>query len=250
MLKLNKKTFTIISDTHGKFEQITIRKCDYLLICGDMIDRRKPEKMDKFVHWLEQLDVKHILIVYGNHEKRVKKEFTEKLSALSNVHVLQNSLCVLDDIQFYGFSFHIGEEEYKKAMESIDPTKKCVLLSHKPPFGIRDLRMKDTKIKSKGYKSSGSYELKDICKVIRPDLCCFGHCHFSAGKKRIGNTLYINAAIVNEFKKVTNQPTEVMFNGSSFHYGSWSETTLCLYTLDAKPFIKKLTLLSQQSDSS
>ena len=214
-----------------------------------MINRSQPEKMDDFVDWLKQLDVKHILIVYGNHEKKVKKQFTEKLSSLSNVHVLENDICILDDIQFYGFSFHIGDEEFEKAMKVIDPSKKCVLLAHKPPFRIRDLRLKNLKKMKEGYKCCGSYELKDVCKLVKPELCCFGHCHYSSGMKRIGNTLYINASVVNEFQEVVNKPTELMFNGQMFHHGSWSDSSSCLFAIDAKPYVKKSVILSQQANT-
>ena len=226
----NQKTFSIVSDLHGQFESITIRKCDYLLICGDMINRSAKDKkydvkktMTEFVEWLKNVKAEHILIVFGNHERGIQKIFSRLLRSLSNVHVLENNMVVIDGIQFYGFSYKIGEKQIEKANNTIKTEKKCVLLAHQPPKNIMDYRFDNEK---QGMGNLGSDELLKFCDERKPEMCCGGHCHESRGIKKIENTLYINAANTDAEGTVTddrNKPFEVIYRDGIFVQESWIE---------------------------
>ncbi len=61
-----------------------------------------------------------------------------------------------------------------------------ILVTHTPPLGTLD-------VSSRG-QSYGCQMLAAEMRRIAPRVHCFGHVHASAGRRKIGETLFINAA--------------------------------------------------------
>ena len=68
------------------------------------------------------------------------------------------------------------------------PDDTDVLITHRPPFGILDLRF------GKGEPAGCELLLKRV-QEIEPRVHLFGHIHGSYGKVQIGRTLFVNACL-------------------------------------------------------
>ena len=78
------------------------------------------------------------------------------------------------------------------------PEDTDILITHCPPFGILDFNDKG---KHEGYQNL----LAIIQQKIKPRLHVFGHLHDAHGKIQIGETLFVNASIINtiQYSKLT-----------------------------------------------
>ena len=79
------------------------------------------------------------------------------------------------------------------------PRNVDILITHMPPFGIRDT--------NSGMVKSGCKDLaKIVTERIQPRIHVFGHIHESHGWEVHRNTLFINAASRRPKSKVLNSP--------------------------------------------
>lgn len=90
----------------------------------------------------------------------------------------------------FGYPSHgmDAEEIYSKIPDDID-----VLVTHSPPLGTLDVP--GVRAKKMGDGRLGCPVLAQAVARIKPRLHVFGHIHESAGKKKVGRTTYVNAAI-------------------------------------------------------
>jgi len=85
----------------------------------------------------------------------------------------------------------------KQIMAQI-PDNTDVLISHSPPFGILD------------FDDNIHYGCPDLLKAterINPRYHLFGHIHASHGITKIGQTTFVNSAIMNKIYEFVNKPT-------------------------------------------
>ena len=191
-----------ISDLHGKFADVDLKKSDVLCITGDVFEENSEREFILFKMWLKLIvfkNVKHVVITPGNHDRILTiPYYCEELNAINNVRVLKLSSKPLNinGVVFSGFefcelpnwAFYLDKETMSKRIEKI---QKCdILLSHIPPFEILDLTTKSSLV-----HNIGSYDLFDKVIEIKPSIHAFGHVHEQYGIKKSVNTLYINSCL-------------------------------------------------------
>ena len=97
-----------------------------------------------------------------------------------------------------GKAFQIPESDLSEKWQHI-PSSTDILITHMPPFGIRDV--------NSGKVKSGCKELSNIVLgKINPKIHVFGHIHESYGWEVHKNTTFINAASRKPKSKVLNNP--------------------------------------------
>lgn len=85
-----------------------------------------------------------------------------------------------------------------------------MVLSHCPPYGILDQSHRANYFNPSGENHLGSMELKEVlaAKILnntQPRVVAFGHIHGDGGKQiQIGDTLYINASLCDEYYEPVN----------------------------------------------
>ena len=81
------------------------------------------------------------------------------------------------------------------------PENTDVLITHSPPYGILDANTAG--------RRCGCKDLRDRIDGLRLRLHCFGHIHASAGTMKVGDTMYVNASMVDRTYKIVRRPVQV-----------------------------------------
>lgn len=228
-----------LSDTHTLHESMVhkIPHGDVLVHCGDISNKGGEKDVTDFVYWfmnLKGFDTK--IFIAGNHDFSFEKInephhfgdydwlsnllFEENLSQ-SDVSYLEDSSIVIESpefsrpIKFYGtpwqpwfysWAFNLprnGDELNEKWSKIPDDTD--VLLTHGPPNGILDL----VDNWRQPFQNVGCEVLRFHMDRVNPSLNVFGHIHEGYGHKRVGETLFVNAAICNGRYNPINKPIVV-----------------------------------------
>jgi len=198
-----------VSDLHGHFPDIP--KCDLLLIAGDiLLDAGVVDQLcwlEGLVRpWLEKIPAKEVVFVAGNHDT-IYEEARGIVPATLPWHYLQDSGVELFRLKIWGspwqkrfndWSFNTDEEHMTRQFGFI-PDDTDIVVTHSPPFGIRDYVPTKTKVK----KSLGSTSLRKRMFEVRPKLHVFGHIHHAQGKyiktwKNKTTTVFANVSYVGE----------------------------------------------------
>lgn len=221
-----------ISDTHTLHSQTTKAikdaRANILVHCGDFTandPRTKVAEVIAFADWCAMLIqkeyVQDVVAIAGNHElcfdedhpttRRDRPGAPETCKILleqADVDYLQDSGCEVQGLKFYGtpwtqrfydWAFQIDtaaqdEAIFEKVPEGID-----VLLTHGPPYKIRDYMPRGEYV--------GSPALREALNRVRPRVHAFGHIHFTYGMTVTGEgVLSINAATCRADMKPKNPP--------------------------------------------
>lgn len=199
----------LISDTHTFHDQITIPECDVLVHAGDLGLRGSVDEIQPALDWLNKQPAKHIVFVAGNHDFAFeqKKHFN-----LGRLIYLENSSANIAGVNFWGspitpwffdWAFNVQRgAAIKKYWDGIpDAGLVDVLITHGPPMGILD--------QAAPHKGSDHVGCEDLAKQVtisQPLTHVFGHIHGGYGSRKVGETTYYNASVVNEAYKVVNAP--------------------------------------------
>ena len=87
----------------------------------------------------------------------------------------------------------INKEKSKEHWKQI-PDDADIVMTHGPPEGILDTD-------ASGDSNGDANLLKEVKDRVQPQYHLFGHVHESNGVEKIGDTVFINAAICNKQKK-------------------------------------------------
>jgi len=206
---MSSKTVKIvcISDTHGRTDDENFPEIpdgDILLHAGDISQEGNLDHVSKFNDWLGTLPHQYKIVIAGNHDKMLDPDLNENAremkQILTNCIYLEESAVYIKGIKFYGCPFSIKQgdstnnafqmstEELKSKWEKI-PFDTDILLTHTPPYGINDLKKLDPE--PQGCKNL----LKEVTERVKPKLHLFGHIHGRNGSHKIGETMFVNAAI-------------------------------------------------------
>lgn len=207
-----------LSDTHGRHRhrQISVPDGDVLIHCGDV-----DTVLEDFGEWLGSLPHTHILMTWGNHDKRAAKNTHEAALAVRRaadreVHILVNESVTIDGKIFHGapysnpfcgWPFMPTEGEQFNLYRAI-PDDADVVFNHGPPLGYGD-RVVDG-------QHVGSLALRDRLWHVRPSLVFCGHIHEAYGRYDVGHTPFAvnettvyNVSVLDEKYRVTNPCTVV-----------------------------------------
>lgn len=234
-----------ISDMHGQLLNVNeFPEGDVLCIAGDIsplkIQRNMPGMISwlrkEFVTWIENLPVKKVFLVAGNHDF-VFENGDYKLEAIASLNVLsdkitylENVSCMYDGKLFYGSPWVIGPAGWA----FYDPTKKLDVIDETMPRGVdiaifhqplecgengRVFQIPAWMIGSTIpshlspeylHPSYGSIALDDIVEMKKPRLVLTGHVH--SGNHEIvnlSNTKVVNVSVLDEDYKVKYKPFEI-----------------------------------------
>jgi Icc-related predicted phosphoesterase len=194
----------IASDTHSLHRKISVPDGDVFIHCGDFSRKGTVANVRTFGKWLAELPHQHKIVVAGNHDKALENEPDKAIPKLGKVHYLEDTSLNIDGFTFYGSpwlpiwlsrNFQLEEDERADKWDHI-PEDVDILITHGPPELTLDRNI--------WKQVCGDRLLRQRLTEISPAIHAFGHIHESSGSLRRGNTLYVNAAILNDLYKVTN----------------------------------------------
>lgn len=214
-----------ISDTHGMIKQAKFPAGDVLVLAGDILQNyvRGDPIMDSFCQeaglreldeFVATLDFKHVIFVAGNHDWLAERN-KAALKTIKNMTYLCDSEVVIDGVKFYGspwqpafynwaFNLLRKSDKLQRVWDAI-PTDVDVLITHGPPYGILD-KIDPKATRGREAAPLGCELLRERLNHIAPKLHVFGHIHGSYGQTKIGETIFVNAALCDENYKPVNQP--------------------------------------------
>ncbi|MDH3648610.1 MAG: metallophosphatase domain-containing protein [Saprospiraceae bacterium] len=185
-----------LSDTHCRHSQISVPNGDLLIHAGDISNGAERDIRD-FLAWFTALPHLHKILVAGNMDFDLEKNFEVYADDLEDIVYLENDSAVIEEYMLYGspvvpnfigvFNRNRGEE-IKKYWDRI-PDDVDILITHGPPLGILD----ETSL---GHHV-GCQDLLNSLSRVRPRLHLFGHIHESYGVLERDGTTFVNASFGN-----------------------------------------------------
>ena len=213
------------SDIHGQYDKIILPECDIAILAGDETNIGTHEETKKFLDWYDaQKQCTHRIWINGNHSIGYDPKFDKNMpnfiwrdilnAQYPDLTYLNNSSVNIWGLNIYGspitpwfhgdhwaFNRHRGEE-ISKEWDKI-PVNTDILVTHGPCFGILDYIPGEQVPK-------GCESLLLKVQEIKPKLHIFGHLHHDGGKiQKVGETTFINAAVLDDNYKFKNNPVEI-----------------------------------------
>lgn len=191
-----------LSDQHGNLPKVP--ECDLLLIAGDIcpVGEAPIQRLwlqHAFDTWLKSLVGRMDVVgVSGNHDW-VFQHYGHRAAPNLKWTYLEDSETLWKGLKIYGsphqpiffnWAFNLPEPELAEKWAAI-PDDTDILLLHGPPHGVGDFS-------PHGKVHTGSPSLLQRIEQVQPKLAVFGHIHSGYGQYRVGNTLAVNASLVNE----------------------------------------------------
>lgn len=206
-----------ISDTHSLHRQVEIPECDVLICSGDISYKGEQDIVNDFIIWFGTQQPKHKILVFGNHEvgysNHLSKKFikSQDLIKQNNIHYLQNSEVIIDNLKFYGSPatpyFYGWEWNFQRGSDisrvwNKIPQDTDILITHGPAYSILDyvpsLNNRDP--------HQGCKDLLNKINTLNLKAHICGHIHGSYGTIIRNNMRFVNAAICDESYKASNKP--------------------------------------------
>lgn len=139
----------IVSDTHGRHEELGVLEGDVLIHCGDACDgfKRDHRDVERLDRWFSRQRFDAILCIGGNHDFALEERAAKGTQVLRNAIFLIDSPFEFRDVLFYGspwtpelmgWAFYLEPEDAEARWSRI-PRETDVLITHSPPAGILDL---------------------------------------------------------------------------------------------------------------
>lgn len=212
-----------ISDTHGRHMKIpegSIPDGDILIHAGDFSDMGSIRQLKSFCEWLGTLPHLHKIVIAGNHDLSLHKEFYIKNKEAGDFRCrkqdpdaclavmrecphfvfLEDASVEILGYKFFGspwqpefcnWAFNLERgPECDAAWQKI-PTETDILITHGPPLGHGDLC-------KPGMNRAGCVDLlAAVVERVKPLYHIFGHVHEGYGVTTNGETVFINASTCN-----------------------------------------------------
>jgi len=201
---------------HGKLSSVKIPEGDVLVLAGDVLRNfymgapdkdasRQLRALEGFLGFLDRTPFRKVALIAGNHDWcfELRGEDARKIVAMHPKTVyLEDGGAIIEGVRFYGspwqpefcgwaFNLTRDGEALGKAWAKI-PERLDVLVTHGPPFGIMDSSP------SVDCHEQGDRLLLERVKIVKPRYHVFGHIHGGYGRRRIGETEFLNVALCDE----------------------------------------------------
>jgi Icc-related predicted phosphoesterase len=186
-----------ISDTHNVHHKIKMPECDMIIHAGDFSYRGEMSEVTSFLHWYERQEAKHKILVCGNHEVEISKQFDllKRLCEDKGIQLLHNEHTVVEGLMIYGspysrkfgnWAYMADEADLGRIYDQILPSTNIVI-THGPAYKQLDFC-------PGGHVGSTALEhrLKELPNL---KLHVTGHIHESRGTMLKNGVLTVNAAI-------------------------------------------------------
>ena len=201
----------IISDTHGRHDELGTLRGDVLIHCGDSGNGFTRDSGTSIASTpgsrRQQFD--RILCIGGNHDFQMQARAEEGGRVFRNAEYLQDQAFEYRGLRFYGspwtpelvdWAYYLDDDALRARWERI-PDDVEILITHTPPFGILD--------RNTARRNCGCRGLQRRLLDLRPRIHCFGHIHASAGTTTANGTTYVNASMVNRRYEIAHRPMEL-----------------------------------------
>ena len=220
---------TLISDTHGKHNQITqdLPGGDLLIHAGDISSMGHQHEVQQFCKWFNNVDnYDHKIFIAGNHDWGFQNN-TEKIMEIANSYktvdyIQDETIQVNNDDkmvniygspwqpEFYNWAFNLPKNGPELAAKwAAIPDNTDILITHGPAFGVLDT------VAGKMWDNLGCQLLTNKIKTIKPKIHVCGHIHSGYGYYFDGDTHFINASVLNEEYQYANKPITIDWNGET-----------------------------------
>ena len=217
---------TVISDTHGKHNEITqdLPGGDLLLHAGDISSMGYQHEVQQFCKWFNNVEnYTHKIFIAGNHDWGFQNN-VEKIMEIVNsyktvTYIQDETISVGDDKkmvnvygspwqpEFYNWAFNLPKNGVELAAKwDAIPDNTDILITHGPAFGVLDT------VAGKMWDNLGCQLLTDKIKTIKPKIHLCGHIHSGYGYFFDGDTHFLNASVLNEAYQYTNKPLTFEWN--------------------------------------
>jgi Icc-related predicted phosphoesterase len=202
--------FVALSDTHGK-HNFDLPPGDVLLHAGDVSSRGLKSEIQRFLDWFSSLDYAYKIFIAGNHDFFFEEAPKEEIDAMipDNLIYLNDSGVEIEGIKIWGSPiqpwFHDWAFNRKRGPEiqkhwDLIPTDSDIVITHGPAFGIHDRLVSGMPV--------GCEDLLPTLQRIAPKVHLCGHIHEAYGERQVGDTLFLNASILNVRYEIANVPIE------------------------------------------
>lgn len=224
-----KFNITLISDTHGKHNQITKNLIggDFILHSGDISNMGYLQEIKDFCEWFNQLPYRHKVFIAGNHDwgfQTNPKKVQEILLNYPEIVYLEDDFVTLDGVKIYGspyqpefcsWAFNLPRNgvELEKVWSKI-PDDTDILLTHSPAYGISSL----DSVEGKRHIPLGCEKLTERLRVINPKIHSWGHIHSGYGSYSNDKTNFFNASILDERYCYTQKPINIIWDSETNEY--------------------------------
>lgn len=195
-----------ISDTHNQHDRLTVPDGDVLVHAGDFSMVGERGDVLEFNRWLGTLPHKHKVIVAGNHDFILERQW-DAYKLFTNATYLQDSGVEIDGVRFWGSPItpypHTGWAFTRKPGDEIRPhwsripDDTDVLITHGPPFKVLDYCVRDVHAGCRLLRAT-------VMQRVRPKFHVFGHIHEGYGKVEFGGVTYVNACSLDVRYRVAN----------------------------------------------
>lgn len=196
----------LLSDTHELHREVEVPSGDILIHAGDFtMFSKSASAIADFDDWLGELPHRHKLVVPGNHEFFLSSD-PGRRSLISHAQVLINEGVKIDGLRIwgspvtpqYGGAFGMISARDRARHWSMIP-EVDVLVTHGPPYQILDSSAE------RSYHG-GDPELLEAVKRISPLIHVFGHIHPGYGQRVVGNTTFVNCALLTDDGAIGHAP--------------------------------------------
>lgn len=202
--------FVALSDTHGK-HNFDLPPGDVLLHAGDVSSRGLKSEIQRFLDWFSSLDYTYKIFIAGNHDFFFEEAPKEEIEAMipDNLIYLNDSGVEIEGIKIWGSPiqpwFHDWAFNRKRGPEiqkhwDLISTDSDIVITHGPAFGIHDRLVSGMPV--------GCEDLLPTLQRIAPKVHLCGHIHEAYGERQVGETLFLNASILNVRYEIANVPIE------------------------------------------
>lgn len=214
-----KTTFTCISDTHSRHNELKIHPeidksadSNVLLHAGDFTNVGDPYDVRSFVRYTQDVlsEFDYIVLIAGNHdfcmEREPQKSEAQHFLNESKIIYLDHQSCSINGINIFGspwtpeffnwafnYRSHIGEFIWDAIPETTD-----IVMTHGPCKNILDQI-------EEGEHVGCPFLLKRI-QEIKPLVHVCGHIHEGYGSIEMDGKLFVNASLCTRRYKPTNKP--------------------------------------------
>jgi len=201
----------LISDTHGLHRQLEVPPGDLLIHAGDFtLNSKPPSIVSDFNAWLGSLPHRHKVVVPGNHEFILEEP--RNRGAITNAILLVDSGVEIEGLKIwgspttplYGGAFGKSRSENREKHWAQIPEGLDILITHTPPFAIRDHGLPSEP------REGCPYLFVEVFRAF-PRLHVFGHIHAGYGTLRTTDTIFVNASLMGEDGSLSRKPVVVDF---------------------------------------
>ncbi|MDB5716157.1 MAG: metallophosphoesterase [Sphingomonadales bacterium] len=191
-------------------EKVNLPDGDVLVHAGDISGRGEYQHYRHLSLYMMRAararGFKHIIVVPGNHDITFETEEENARDCFDDsIHVLINQEVVLEGVKFYGspmtprffdWAFNVDRDKIHTYWDRI-PNDTDVLITHGPPFNIRD--------RNSDNFACGCKALGKRVAEVSPKVHIFGHIHEGYGTQIVGPTTFVNASSCTGHYRPTNK---------------------------------------------